>query len=347
MNSPIINPSYSKDKSVAVIIPFFNGVQWVERAIQSVLSQTIKPNEFIIVNDGSSAKEKDAIEFLKSKYQFQLAHKENGGQGSARNFGASISHSNYLCFLDQDDFYLPTHIEDLVNALPSNDPLFGFVYADLYVADVDGKIIFSDCVRERGPHPKRSIVDLIQRDMFVLPSASIISKEAFDMVNGFDLQFMGYEDDDLFLRIYRSGYSNYFLDKAVTVWCIHSESTSYSIKMVRSRFKYFKKLTESFPDDHSRALYFFRDCIMPRFTKPFILEAIQSLKTKNLNSQEIIQMLKDYSVVVSKNPYVSEKQKYKLKSLVWMLDTLPPKLVLICFKFSHTKIYQKLARQYL
>ena len=242
MHNTSISSSYSQDQSVAVIIPFYNGAQWVERAIQSVLGQTIKPAEFIIVNDGSSINEKDAIESLKSKYDFQLLHKANGGQGSARNYGAANTNSNYLCFLDQDDFYLPTHIEDLLKRVPSNDPMFGFVYADLYVADVDGNIIFSDCVRERGPHPKRSVVDLIQRDMFVLPSASIISRAAFVNVGGFDPQFMGYEDDDLFLRIYRSGYSNYFLDKAVTVWCIHSESTSYSIKMIRSRFKYFNHI---------------------------------------------------------------------------------------------------------
>lgn len=342
MNNFTNNPIYSKDKSVAVIIPFFNGAQWVERAIQSVLNQTIKPNEFIIVNDGSSPKEKDAIELLQSKYQFQLVHKENGGQSTARNFGANISRSNYLCFLDQDDFYLPTHIEDLVNALPSRDPKFGFVYADLYVADVHGNIIFSDCVRERGPHPKRSIIDLIQRDMFVLPSASIISKEVFDKVGGFDPQFMGYEDDDLFLRIYRSGYSNYFLEKAVTVWCIHGESTSYSIKMIRSRFKYFKKLTETFPDDQSRALYFFRDCIMPRFTKPFFSEVITSIEKNTDYREEIIQMFKEYSRIVSDNPHVSKKQKIKFKTLIWILDKLPPTLFLKCFKISQTRIYKKL-----
>lgn len=58
--------------SVGVVIPFFNGSRWIERALQSVLKQTITANELIVVNDGSTKEETNFIEKLQKKYSFQL-----------------------------------------------------------------------------------------------------------------------------------------------------------------------------------------------------------------------------------------------------------------------------------
>jgi GT2 family glycosyltransferase len=232
----------------------------------------------IVVNDGSRPEERAALDALAARYPFRILDKENGGQGSARNAGVAASTSEYICFLDQDDFYLPNHIETLVTSIPQDDRLFGYVYADLYEADGDGNVIRTGVVKDHAKHPKRSIFDLLRYDMFVLPSATLVSREAFEAVGGFDSQFMGYEDDDLFMRIFRKGYSNHFVDKAVTVWCIHTASTSFGIRMVRSRFKYFKKLLQMFPDEHQRGRYYLRDYLMPRFQLFFVNEAIEAIK---------------------------------------------------------------------
>lgn len=144
-------------------------------------------------------------------------------------------------------------------------------------ADGEGNIVRSDMVKQHALHPKRFINDLLANDMFVLPSASLIERTAFEAVGGFDPQFTGYEDDDLFLRIFRRGYTNYFVDKAVTVWCINSESTSYSIKMSRSRLRYVKKLCSQFPDDVDKRRNYVRDLIAPRFTHMIISDAFTAV----------------------------------------------------------------------
>ncbi len=74
---------------------------------------------------------------------------------------------------------------------------------------------------------------MLREDAYILPSASLIRRAAYEAVGGFDEQFTGYEDDDLFLRLFRAGYTNYYLDKPVTVWCRHSGSTSWTLKMSR------------------------------------------------------------------------------------------------------------------
>ncbi|MGF6766209.1 glycosyltransferase involved in cell wall biosynthesis [Paraburkholderia sp. GAS33] len=325
--------------TVAVIVPFYNGSRWIERAIKSVIGQTVQPDEFIIVNDGSKPEEREALGRLTGEYSFQIIDKENGGQGSARNAGVAASKSNHLCFLDQDDFYLETHIETLVDNLPANDRRLGFVYADLYIADGDGDLVFSSSVKEHSPsNPKKSLIDLLRSDMFVLPSASIITRKAFEAVGGFDPQFMGYEDDDLFLRIFRKSFTNYYVDKPVTVWCIHSESTSYSVKMSRSRFKYFVKLTEMFPDNPDRGLYFFRDCIMPRFGRAFLADSIKAKLKRLEHLEECNQILRKFAEIVGSNRYAGIRYKVKLHAMISGISIAPPWMLRVVLRIMRQTI---------
>ena len=313
--------------SVVVIIPFYNGAEFIERSVRSVFEQSMPAEEVIVVNDGSRPEERAVLDALALRYPFRIIDKENGGQGSARNAGVAASCSEYLCFLDQDDFYLPNHIETLVKSIPPNDRLFGYVYADLFEADADGNVIRTDVVKDHAKHPKRSIFDLLRYDMFVLPSASLISRKAFEAVGGFDPQFMGYEDDDLFLRIFRKGYSNHFVDKAVTVWCIHTASTSFGIRMVRSRFKYFKKLLQMFPDEHQRGRYYLRDSLMPRFQLFFVNEAIEAIKRDDQYRGEMSAVLSEYAAIVFANPYVGRKKKLRLWITLFLLRHSTPGMV--------------------
>jgi glycosyltransferase involved in cell wall biosynthesis len=316
--------------TVAVIIPYYNGSKWIERAIKSVIDQTLTPNEFIIVNDGSRQEERDFLDGLAKDYPFTIIDKVNGGQGSARNLGVKVAESDFICFLDQDDFFLPNHIHDLVAALPADDPRIGFVYADLTVADGGGNVIFTTWVKERSPaNPKRSLIGLLQSDMYILPSAAIISRSAFLAVGGFDEQFMGYEDDDLFLRLFSQGFTNHYLDKPVTTWCINGESTSYSIRMSQSRFRYFEKITKNFPDNHTLGLFYFRDCIVPRFAPTFTADAINAVISRSADRDRLLEIFRSFSKTAAENPHVSQKYKKKLLRTVWALENCPRSLLLL------------------
>lgn len=294
--------------SVVVVIPFYNGSDTIERAAESVLKQTVPASEFIVVDDGSKKAEADKLDSIAARMGFRVLRKENGGQGSARNAGVAASKSDFICFLDQDDFYLKNHIEILLSEMPKNDPHFGWVYGELFEAEKDGSIVRTSIVSHHAEHPKTNIFDLIGHDMHVLPSASMISREAYEAVGGFDAQFMGYEDDDLFLRIFRAGYTNHFTPRPVTVWCIHTESTSYGVRMARSRFRYFKKLADAFPDDSIKQRYYLRDLLIPRFNGHFMQEALDAANMKAGKyadfQSEYIQIAREYCAIVKGNAYV-------------------------------------------
>lgn len=325
--APKVRTSYGGVR-VVVIIPYYNGAKFIRRALDSVFSQTVRPDEVVVVNDGSRDDERDFLHSLASAYPMRIIDKPNGGQGSARNLGVAMSAADFICFLDQDDFYLPRHIEILKRALPRDEPKLGFVYADLHVGDAEGNILFMSTVKEHSPqNPKRSLIDLLQNDMFVLPSASIISRKAYEAVGGFDEQFTGYEDDDLFMRMFRLGYSNHFVDKAVTVWCIHKESTSYSIKMARSRARYFTKLLTTFGDDPERGLYFFRDCLSPRFGRMFLLDAFKAAKNDSPARAEVSEILRIFASTVYANEHTGRRRKLKLWLAVILFTRCPPWLV--------------------
>lgn len=310
-----------KRRTVAVIIPFYNGSRYIERAIHSVLAQTVTADEFLIVDDGSTAEESSRLRAIAARYDVKVQRKENGGQGSARNLGVSLTKSAYLCFLDQDDFFLKNHIELLLGQIPESDPHFGWAYGELMEADEDGHIVATSIASRYSKHPKYSIEDLLERDMHILPSASIIGREAFETVDGFDPQFMGYEDDDLFLRIFRAGFTNTFFPKAVTVWCINKNSTSYSIRMSRSRMLYIRKLCQLFASDPERRSVYVRDLIFPRFCNLIAGEAFKSIYFARYEHEirmaqhrdELVDMLDEFAGLMAANTRLRIEDRAKLR----------------------------------
>ena len=314
------------DRTVSVIIPYYNGSKYIERSVQSVLDQTVKPNELLVIDDGSIQEESDFLNIIAKKMGFAVLRKENGGQGSARNFGVAHTKSKFICFLDQDDFFLPNHIKQLMDAVEWQDPKFGWVYGDLCEADEEGNIVQTNVVvrSTKDSHPKTSILTMLRYDMYVLPSASLISRRAFEDVGGFDPQFTGYEDDDFFLRLFRKGWTNYYLPKAVTVWCINNNSTSFSIKMSRSRLRYVKKICDNFDEVSGYGHRYIRDCLVPRFMGTFIKEARQAVKKPKTPQQikmfehrdEIISLLDQFIDVISKKTRLRGPVRRKLKCAV-------------------------------
>lgn len=90
---------------ISVIIPIYNQKKHLSRSIESVLNQSFKNLEIILVNDGSTdGSEKIIEEYAAKDKRIVTLHKENGGLSSARNAGIKISTGKYICFLDSDDY---------------------------------------------------------------------------------------------------------------------------------------------------------------------------------------------------------------------------------------------------
>lgn len=275
-------PVQSTGPGITAIIPLYNGAAFIEEALKSIFAQTLPAREIIVVNDGSTDGGAGVaiVERLAKTHPVTLIHKPNGGQSSARNLGAERAKTELFALLDQDDVWYPNHLEELVKPfLDSNSSAIGWVYSNLDEIDEFGYLVARSYLGSlSAPHPKRHIFDCIRQDMFILPSASLISRQAFKSVGGFDEQLCGYEDDDLFMRMFRAGFENIYIDKALSKWRIYPGSTSYSFRMARSRGIYTRKLLDMFPDDQKRARYYARDLIVPRFFDHAIREYETSIE---------------------------------------------------------------------
>lgn len=266
--------------SIAAIIPLYNGARYINESLQGVLAQRLPPDEIIVVDDGSTDDGPRIVEALASQHPIRLLRKANGGQSSARNFGVAHCSSDLIALLDQDDIWYPNHLERLI--LPFLQPTerdLGWVYSNLDEIDEGGRLIARCCLRFLPlPNPKRDLFGCLAMDMFVLPSASLVSRKAFETVGGFDETLSGYEDDDLFRRIFLAGYDNLYIDEGLARWRIYSKSASYSPGMAASRMLYFRKLLAEFPDDPRRDQYFARDFLAPRFFPAFVREYTNALR---------------------------------------------------------------------
>jgi glycosyltransferase involved in cell wall biosynthesis len=251
------------DASVVAIIPLYNGARWIEEAIRSVFPQTLQPDEFIVVDDGSTDNGAGAaiVERLAQERPITLLRKPNGGQSSARNFGVAHSKSTFIAFLDQDDIWYPTHLERLIEPFrQSRTVSLGWVYSNVDTTDECGRLLvrryLDDLAVER---PKRHLVRCLIEDMHVLPGASLISRASFDAVGGFDERLSGYEDDDLFLRLFAVNYDNVYIDEPLSQWRMVASSSGHSPRMMDSGAIYMTKLLDDYPD-YSRI-------IAPRFLR--------------------------------------------------------------------------------
>jgi glycosyltransferase involved in cell wall biosynthesis len=271
------------ERSIVAIIPLYNGRKFIEESIDSVLAQTRPPDEFIVVDDGSTDGGAEVVRKIAADKGITLLHKPNGGQSSARNFGVAKSKSSLIALLDQDDIWYPHHLERLVKPFHKDrDRQLGWSYSNLDEIDEEGNFVKCKFLDQMPvSHPKRSLFACLSDDMFVLPSASLISRDAFIKVGGFDERLSGYEDDDLFLRLFRAGYDNVYINEALSKWRIYSSSTSYSPRMLKSRIVYAEKLFAEFPDNPVLNRFCSRDLLAPRFSRNMLGDYARGVRMRN------------------------------------------------------------------
>jgi glycosyltransferase involved in cell wall biosynthesis len=98
---------------ISIIVPVFNAETFLKSCIESILSQTLKNIELILIDDGSSDKSAAICDSFLSDKRVQVFHIKNSGPSAARNFGISHAHGNYIGFVDADDTVEPDMFETL------------------------------------------------------------------------------------------------------------------------------------------------------------------------------------------------------------------------------------------
>lgn len=130
------------DTKVSIILPVYNSEQTIANTIESVLNQTYKNIELIIVNDGSKDNsETICLSYAKSDNRIIFESISNNGVGHARNLAISKARGEYICFIDSDDIYEPDYIEIMLKNAKENEMVISGYYA---VIDGESHIVSSD-----------------------------------------------------------------------------------------------------------------------------------------------------------------------------------------------------------
>ena len=107
-----------REPLISVIVPIYNVEEYLDKCINSILNQTYKNLEIILVDDGSPDNcPKMCDEYAKKDNRIKVIHKKNGGLSDARNKGIEIANGDYIGFVDSDDWILPTMYESLLSIL--------------------------------------------------------------------------------------------------------------------------------------------------------------------------------------------------------------------------------------
>lgn len=247
---------------VTVIIPTYNCAEFVTDAVHSVLAQTYKNYEILVIDDGSTDNTRKVLSSYIERCLIKYICQENKGLACARNTGIKNASGDFIALLDADDLWLPYKLEVQMPAFQLS-PKIGIVHADRCKFMDSGE--FFRPIRENFSDEfiKRHSGDLFEacflREIFISCPTAVIRKECFDKVGLFDenLAKLGFEDSEMWLRILRH-YEAYHVNKAVALYRVRPNSMSKNRKKMIEAHKYLvEKISKQYnlsPELRKRAL---------------------------------------------------------------------------------------------
>ncbi len=219
---------------ISAILTTFNCRRFVENSLKSILNQSYKPFEVIVVDDHSTDGTFEILKNLQKEYDFKLLqNEENLERCQTRNRGVELAKGNYVCFLDCDDLWKENFLENLKKILEREPdavygPPKGFVNAE-------GKVI-----KEKKPLKVPKLKRLLFAGRMAYPSGSCFKRETFKRLGGYKDRYLMREDWEIFLRFYVNKakiellpLGNYYIRE-------HSNRSSRSRKFLRATLRVFK-----------------------------------------------------------------------------------------------------------
>lgn len=194
MNSPLY---------FSIVVPLYNKKEYVNKTLESILNQTYPKFEAIIVDDGSTDGSLDEISCFDDS-RLRIIKKSNGGVSSARNVGVENATYEHICFLDADDFWDTSYLENMLSLIGEfpNHLFYSSSFGYIYNREIIRNAFYSSNIN------KYQSIDIIRYGLGnrkcefpINASNMIIKKEAFKLTGLFDERISFFEDYDLYVRL--------------------------------------------------------------------------------------------------------------------------------------------------
>lgn len=201
--------------TVSVIIPTYNRVDVLRRAIDSVLAQTYEDIELLVVDDGSTDGTKSLVTGYDDPRVVYVPHRTNRGASVARNTGIDRAKGEYMAFLDSDDEWRPEKLEKQVALLESRSEQWVAAYCDVNRVPPANRSsilkrltpLFSRSEQSDNPEGGEELVKEILMDELHTSAGStlLVRSDVVRAIDGFDESFDRFQDPEFLIRVLRQG----------------------------------------------------------------------------------------------------------------------------------------------
>lgn len=198
--------------AISVVIPAFNRGYVIDKAIASVLNQTFKDYEIIVVDDGSTDNTQDVVKNINDE-RIRYLYQNNGGGSKARNTGIDAARGKYIAFLDSDDVFLPHHLENAFPVLESGNDIC--TYTQVIVDRGQGVNFLKP---PRGIRRNEDISEYLMCDRGFVPTISLIIPQKLAQQVKYDEKIKAGQDTDFAIRLVKAGAQLKMMPEPGAIW---------------------------------------------------------------------------------------------------------------------------------
>lgn len=211
---------------MTAVIPTYNRAHILEQAIASVVAQTYRSIEIIVVDDGSTDRTSELVAWLGVPTLRYYSLERNSGASAARNYGIARARGTFIAFLDADDEWLPEKTARQIACFENAPDTVGVVYSGVREVSPQWPPI------DRVPEHRGDLFETLRAVNVLRTSGVMVRREVFDEVGGFDCALPARHDWDLWLRIARHYRMDYVEDISVLYHYGSSDQLSYRSRTV-------------------------------------------------------------------------------------------------------------------
>lgn len=238
--------------TISVVIPTYNRARYLPEAIQSVLNQTYRDFEIIVVDDGSTDDTQSILQAWIGQGLIRYHYQDNAGVSAARNTGVELAQGRLIAFLDSDDLFMPAKLEKQV-AIFEQTPDLGFVHCSFMKFNDQGQHLGErNTSRFQGRVYPRM---LHEWSVLMATPCMLMRKDVLEEVGGYDEHMTWAEDLDLWRRIARH-YPIDLVPEVLVKVRVHDASASQQRAKAVPHFR--RYLDKAFAQDPSLGADFVR-----------------------------------------------------------------------------------------